>query len=168
MSFMENVRNICSGFNSVSPLSAVTREDVENCRKLTEATGITWTPVQALNPLMLGSNTMRHVFYHGHLYDKDDQIYAMRFQDIVNEASKSARPEGAYPNMDPYVTSQMDVFGTPYVYIERTEFGGADELANRLSSLDPDKLKSEIAEGFARADKYVQERDAVAGIHKEL
>ncbi|MFZ5593242.1 MAG: hypothetical protein ACOY4D_03070 [Pseudomonadota bacterium] len=176
MSFMENVRSIASKFNSASPLSAISQEDVENCKKLSEATGLSWTPVSVWNPLSMGSSIItRDVYYRGFIYDRVSdgsrdypEGYASAASRVIGSALRKAGPEG---ELLPYISSQVTLFDTPYVEIERTgPYNLIYNLMNRLKLIDADELRSDVVAALDRKSaefEKMRPRTAEVGVHHD-
>ncbi|MBK9586709.1 MAG: hypothetical protein KA099_05285 [Alphaproteobacteria bacterium] len=100
--------------------------------------------------------------YHGHMYDQKGEVFAMRVKEAINKASK---PEGTDPRNytnRPRVFSNVDIYDTPYVGIDRNEYGEAELLLKRLRNVDPEKLRGDIGAAIQEASDFVETNRKIA------
>ncbi len=86
----------------------------------------------------------------------------MRVKEAINKASK---PEGTDPRNytnRPRVFSNVDIYDTPYVGIDRNEYGEAELLLKRLRNVDPEKLRGDIGAAIQEASDFVETNRKIA------
>ena len=143
MKFSDRLKGLANQFHVVSPFSDMAREDIANCQRLSEITGLSWEPVNVGKPIDTGVPSQfhaprkgRYVDYHCHT---DSWVQADRISGVLKEELGGRACTPSHPG-----------WGN-YVYLSQEQFDG---FRDKLQVLDPELLQSRLREAIIAANKY--------------
>lgn len=146
MSVKQLLSRLTSHFHSAAPVSGPTQQDVENCQRLSEVTGLEWTPVSFQSKDDPSSN---YVSYHSS--HTDTHLQAACIADEIRETL------GNNGRLSMGICTASHPGWGNYVYIAPKDFAGFSE---RLESTDPDAFQDRLVAAIQRANDIHDELKA--------
>lgn len=161
-------RDVVSEFNAVTPFTNIKRDDIENCKALSKATGLEWSPHQLslLNPIELVSIYMskrNDVEYRGYINGREgdrsaQESYAFAAANVINKALEGA-VDTAESSIFFRASGHVNIFGEPYVGVYAESERSNANLMNLMAKLDPNQLNQDMSDAFAQVESRLRERD---------
>ncbi len=130
---------LTSQFHSAAPVSGATQQDIENCQRLSEVTGLEWTPVSSQ---LKDDSSSNYVSYHSS--HTENHLQAACIADEIRETlgNNGSLSRGI-------CTASHPGWGN-YVYITPKDFA---RFSERLERADPDAFQDRLVAAIQRANE---------------